>query len=233
LNFLGQLWNKDIPEGSSILLVGTPGAGKTMFCQSLADSFLKSNFSCLYIAVDRAPVDIRKDFGRLGTDIRRMESEKRLAFVDGYGWLSGKSNETFRIENLANLTELIIVIERASSYLGGRILLVFDSISPLPLHNPEIDVIKFIQLLSARLRNWKGIGIYVMQAGIHSEKFCNALAFLVDGIFEMKMEEENDGRIRRYFRIRNLRFMTPRMTWTPFVIESGKGLKFQESEVPQ
>lgn len=232
MSILGELFDKDLPEGSSILLIGSPGVGKTVFCESLTNSLLHNGGSCLYVAIDRAPIDIRNDFERLGIDVRRMESEKKLAFVDGYGWLAGKSDETFRIENLANLTELIIMIERASSYLNSRIFIVFDSMSPLPVHNPEIDVLKFLQSLSARVRNWKGTCLYVVQAGVHSERFYNALTFLVDGVFEMKTEE-TEATIKRYFRISKLRIMAPKMTWIPFVIESRKGFKFQELEVPQ
>jgi KaiC/GvpD/RAD55 family RecA-like ATPase len=159
-----------------------------------------------------------------------LETEKRLVFVDGYGWLTGKSDEMFHIENLANLTEMIILIERAASYIKGPLFLVFDSVSPLPMHNPEVDVIKFLQLLIARIKNWKGTGIYVLQAGVHSERFLNTLAFLVDGVFEMKIEEE-EGALKRYFRIGNLRFMAPRMTWMPFVIEGIKGFRLHELEV--
>lgn len=230
MNFLGQLLNKDLPEGSCILLVGPPRAGKTIFCESLANNFLRNNMGCLYVAVDRSPANIRAGFERLGTNAQKMESEKRLAFVDGYNWLTGKSDEMFHIENLANLSEMFIMIERASTYLNGRLLLIFDSVSPLPIHNPEIDVIKFLQLLTARLRNWQGTGIYILQAGVHNEKFLNSLAFLVDGVFEMKMEEER-GAIKRYFRIGNLRFMAPRMTWMPFEIEASKGFRLQELEV--
>lgn len=228
-NFLGPLLNGGFPEGSTLALVGPPGAGKTIFCESLANNFLQSDISCLCITTDRAPVDIRNDFRQLGTDVKKMESEKRLVFVDGYGWLAGNSNEIFGVENLANLTELIILTERASNYLNGRILLVLDSVSPLLVHNPEKDVIKFLQLLSARIRNWKGIGIYVVQAGVHSEEFYNALAYLVDGIFDMKIEEEK-GTIRRYLRIRNLTFVAHKMTWAPFAIESGRNFKLQNLE---
>jgi len=231
-NFLGPLLNGGFPEGSSISLVGPPGAGKTIFCESLANSFLQSDVSCLCVTTDRAPVDIRNDFRQLGTDIRKMESKKRLVFVDGYGWLAGNSNEIFGVENLANLTELIILIERAVNYIDGRILLVLDSVSPLLVHNPERDVIKFLQLLSARIRNWKGIGIYVVQAGVHSEEFYNALAYLVDGIFDMKIEEEK-GKIRRYFRIRNLTFVAHKMMWASFAIESGRSFRLQNLEASE
>jgi KaiC/GvpD/RAD55 family RecA-like ATPase len=232
LNVFGELFDQNIPEGSNILLVGPPGAGKTIFCESLAYSSLLHGTSCLYVATDRAPIDIRNDFGRLGTDISGMESEKKIAFVDGYGWLTGKSDEAFRIENLANLTELIIIIEKALNYLNDRVFLVFDSLSPLSVHNPEIDVIKFLQSLSARMRNWKGTGIYTLQAGVHSDRFYNALAFLMDGVFEMKTEEK-EKTVKRYFRISNLRFSAPRVQWIPFVIESHKGFRLEELEVPQ
>jgi len=228
-NFLGPLLNEGFPEGSTISLVGPPGAGKTIFCESLANSFVKGDVSCLYVTTDRVPADIRNDFQQLGTDILKMESKKKFVFVDGYGWLAGNSDEIFRVENLANLAELIILIERASNYLDGRILLVLDSVSPLLVHNPEKDGIKFLQLLSARIKNWKGIGIYAVQTGVHSKEFYNALAYLVDGVFDMKMEEEGGG-IRRYFRIRNLRFMAHKIEWTPFAIESNRSFRLQNPE---
>ncbi len=168
----------------------------------------------------------------MGTDIKKMESKKRIVFVDGYGWLAGNSNEIFGVENLANLTELLILIERASSYLNGRIFLVLDSVSPLLVHNPERDVIKFLQLLSARIKNWKGMGIYVVQAGVHSEEFYNALAYLVDGIFDMKIEEKK-GKISRYIRIRNLTFVAHKMIWAPFAIESGRSFRLQNVEASE
>jgi KaiC/GvpD/RAD55 family RecA-like ATPase len=221
--------NKGLPDGSCVLLVGPPRAGKTIFCESLAANFLQGKMGCLYVAVDRAPADVREDFERLGTDSRKMESEKKLAFVDAYSWLTGESEEMFHIENLANLTEIIIMIERAYTYLNQRLFLILDSVSPLPIHNPEADVIKFLQLLTARLRNWRGTGIYTMQAGVHSENFLNSLTFLVDGVFEMKIKEE-EGAIKRFFRIGNLRFAAPRMTWMPYVIEGDKGFRLQEME---
>ena len=226
--FLGSLFNDGFPEGSSISLVGPPGSGKTIFCESLASSFLQSEVGCLYVTTDRAPVDIRNDFRQLGTDIVKMEGEKKLVFVDGYGWLAGSSSELFHVENLANLSELIILIERASHHLDGQILLILDSVSPLLVHNPEKDVTKFLQLLSARIKNWKGIGIYIVQSGVHSEEFYNTLAYLVDGIFDMKMEEEKE-KIRRYFRIRSLRFMAHKADWRPFAIEGDRSFRLQNS----
>lgn len=227
-NFLKPLLTEGFPEGSSISLVGPSGVGKTIFCESLAKSFIQSNIGCLYVTTDRAPMDIKIGLQQLGTDVLKMESKKRLVFVDGYCWLAGDSDEVYSVQNLANLAELSILIERAASHLNGPIFLVLDSVSPLLVYNPEMDVIKFLQLLSARIKHWRGLSIYVVPAGIHSEEFYNTLAYLVDGIFDMKMEEKK-GEIKRYFRIRNLRFMSHKMKWLAFTIESARGFRFRKA----
>ena len=69
-----------------------------------------------------------------------------------------------------------------------------------------------------------------MQEGVHATEFYNALAFLVDGVFEMKIEEEK-GKLRRSFRIRNLRFMAHEMGWMDFVIHGDKGFRFQDPDI--
>jgi KaiC/GvpD/RAD55 family RecA-like ATPase len=231
-NFLEPVLGAGLPGGSSICLIGPPGAGKTIFCESLANSFLQNNLGCLYVAMDRAPIDTRNDFLRFGTDSWKLESEKRLAFVDGYGWLAGTSDESFHVESLANLSELIILIERATDSLHKQAegaLVILDSVSPLPLYNPELDVIKFLQSLSARIKIRNDLAIYVVQSGVHAKEFYNALAFLVDGVFEMKVNEE-EGRLKRSFRIRNLRFMAHDMEWMHFVIDGEGGFRFQNAK---
>lgn len=91
-----------------------------------------------------------------------------------------------------------------------------------------MDVTKFLQLLAARIKNWRAIGIFVVQAGVHSEEFYNALAYLVDGIFDLRQEEER-GAVKRYFRIRNLRFEEREVGWMPFIIEAGRGFKLERN----
>lgn len=232
-NFLEPVLDAGLPGGSSICLIGPPGAGKTIFCESLANSFLQNNLGCLYVAMDRAPTDTRNDFLRFGIDAWKLESEKKLAFVDGYGWLAGTSTESFHVESLANLSELIILIERATDSLHAQAkgtLVILDSVSPLPLYNPELDVVKFLQSLSARIKVRNDLAIYVVQSGVHAKEFYNALAFLVDGVFEMKVKEE-EGRLRRSFRIRNLRFMAHDMDWMHYIIDSKGGFRFQNVEI--
>lgn len=232
-SFFEPLLDAGLPGGSSICLVGPPGAGKTIFCESLANFFLQNNLGCLYVALDRAPIDARNGFLRLGTDAWEMEDQKRLAFVDGFGWLAGRTDEAFHVESLANLAELIVLIKRAIDSLQTRAdgaLVVLDSVSPLTLHNPESDVLKFLQSLSARIKTRNNLAIYVVQSGVHSKEFYNALAFLVDGVFDIRTKEERN-RLSRSFRIRNLRFMAHDMAWIPFAIDGSKGFKFQVSNV--
>jgi KaiC/GvpD/RAD55 family RecA-like ATPase len=139
----------------------------------------------------------------------------------------------FRVENLANLSELAITIEKAYTYIGEEGLLILDSVSPLCLHNPAEDVTKFLQQFAARIKSWGAIGIFVVQAGVHSSEFYNAMAYLVDGMFDLRQNEE-DNTIKRYFRVRNLRFSAHEVGWMPFIIEDGRGVKLERlPEMPR
>jgi len=125
---------------------------------------------------------------------------------------------------------LSIRIASAACDLASPILLIFDSVSPLPVYNPENVVVKFLQLLLARVKDWKGIGVYVVQEGVHSGEFCNTLGYLVDGIFDMKMKEER-GKITRYFRIRSLKFTSHETKWIPFIIQADRKFKLKHKRV--
>jgi KaiC/GvpD/RAD55 family RecA-like ATPase len=229
----GSILEKGFPKGCTISLFGPVGVGKTVFCENLAKGFLNSGAGCVYISTERAPADIRNDFRTLRADVDRLEIQEKLKFIDGYSWLAGGSAETYRVENLANLSELTITIEKAYTSIEKEELIILDSVSPLCLHNPEDDVTKFLQSLAARTKGWGAIGIFAVQAGVHSQEFYNALAYLVDGMFELRQNEEGNM-IKRYFRIRNLRFSAHEVGWMPFIIEAGRGFKLEkESQIPK
>jgi len=221
---LGSTRESGFPKGCTISLFGPVGVGKTVFCENLAKGFLRSGAGCVYISTEQAPAEIRNDFGILEVDAERLEAQKRLAFVDGYSWLAGGSAEVYRVENLANLSELATTIEKAYTNVGQEELIIIDSVSPLCIHNPEEDVIKFLQLLAARIKGWGAMGVIVVQAGVHSQEFSNALAYLVDGMLDLRQNEEGNM-IRRYLRIRNLRFSAHEVGWMPFIIEAGRVFK--------
>lgn len=223
-SFLEPLIAESLPASSNISLFGPPGVGKTIFCENLAKDFVRNDVNCIYVTLDKAPDDVRNDFQKMGTDIFEKENKKRLIFVDGFSWLIGESHEDYHIENLGNLTELSIQIASAACDLADSILLIFDSVSPLSVYNPEDVVIKFLQLLLARIKDWKGIGVYVVQKGVHSPEFCNTVGYLVDGILDMKTEEANEE-ITRYLRIRSLKSMAHETKWMPFVIQADRNLK--------
>ena len=232
LNF-GSILENGFPKGCIISLFGPVGVGKTVFCENLAKGFLNSGAGCVYISTEQAPSDIRNDFRTLEADVEKLETQRRFAFIDGYSWLAGSSAETYRVENLANLSELATTIEKAYTNLGQEELIILDSVSPLCLHNPEEDVIKFLQLLAARTKGWGAMGVIVVQAGVHSQEFYNALAYLVDGMFDLRQNQEGNV-IKRYFRIRNLRFSAHEVGWMPFIIEAGRGFKLErEPGVPK
>ena len=225
--FLKPLVRSELLEGQSICLFGPPGVGKTVFCENLVRNSIADGLRCLYITLVKSPDDVRTNLQLLGIKTRREERGKRLVFVDGFNWLVGESQEGYHIDNLGNLTELSIQIASAACDVAESAFVIFDSVSPLSVYNPENAVVKFLQILLARIKDWRGIGLLVVQQGVHSQEFCNTLGYLVDGTLEMKIEEES-GEITRYFRIQSLKSMAHDTRWVPFNIEANRNFKLKK-----
>ena len=221
-----DLIKEGMNEGNNILLIGPAGSGKTIFCENVANEYLNNNFDFIFVTLDKNPDEIAEDFQKHGRNLDEICFKDKMLFVDGYTWLIGKSDKKYHVDSLSNLTELQYKISSASLELEKPFLLVFDSISPLSLYNAEPFVLKFLQLLFARIKEWKSLGLFVVQAGVHSEEFYNTLGYLVDGIFDMKLIEDG-GEMKRYFRIRNISSIAHETNWLPFIIESNRTIKLQ------
>jgi len=77
------LADKGIPKGHTILVSGGPGSGKTTFAiQFLYIGATQHNESGVYVTLDEEPGDIRKNMLKYGWDLKKLEDEKKLVFIN-------------------------------------------------------------------------------------------------------------------------------------------------------
>jgi KaiC/GvpD/RAD55 family RecA-like ATPase len=67
--------------------------------------------------------------------------------------------------------------------------------------------------------------MYNIQSNVHSEEFYNAVSYMVDGIFDMRIEEDEE--LHRFFRIRSLKNTNHETKWIPFKIQNDRKMSIK------
>jgi KaiC/GvpD/RAD55 family RecA-like ATPase len=79
---LDEVLGGGFPRGRTILVVGSPGSGKTI----LAVQFLRAGAAAgersIYIAFDERPEQVKENISAFGWDLDRLEAEGKIMFVD-------------------------------------------------------------------------------------------------------------------------------------------------------
>jgi len=77
------LAGKGIPRGHTILVSGGPGSGKTTFAiQFLYSGATQYNEPGVYVTLDEEPGDIRANMLKYGWNLKKLEDDKKLAFIN-------------------------------------------------------------------------------------------------------------------------------------------------------
>jgi KaiC/GvpD/RAD55 family RecA-like ATPase len=77
------LVGKGLPRGHTILVSGGPGSGKTTFAiQFLYTGATEHGEAGVYVTLDEEPGDIRKNMLKYGWDLKKLEDEKKLFFIN-------------------------------------------------------------------------------------------------------------------------------------------------------
>jgi circadian clock protein KaiC len=66
-----MMGGKGFYRGSSVLITGTAGTGKSSFASFFADSVCRRNERCLYFAFEESPSQILRNMGSVGLDLER------------------------------------------------------------------------------------------------------------------------------------------------------------------
>ncbi|OLD44742.1 hypothetical protein AUI51_00950 [archaeon 13_1_40CM_2_52_4] len=161
---LEQMMGGPLPRGSSILLLGDAGSGKTILSYQLLHDELESARLCALLSYDAFPEDVQARMTEFGWDIISHLRKGRLKIIDCYSGLAGQGEGA--IKDPSDLTELNIQITAfIAKAKGGPVTVVLDSLTPIFNGVDEKQAINFIQTLGAKVKKTGGLFIETASKG--------------------------------------------------------------------
>ena len=185
---LSQL--QEVPIAKTLLVVGSPGVGKSTFCQQTVLHNL---------AVDRPVIFVTTEYGTSEAESFLKErglteaSNLLLNYVDGFNQTVGlpvlDRPDTINVSS-GNLTNLGIALFKHQRRIGKKgVLLVFDSLtSPYLLCGSEI--VRFFRLTLSRFAGDGNSVLVCFDEGCGKEEDLVGMMSISNGVIKMSIEGE-------------------------------------------
>jgi KaiC/GvpD/RAD55 family RecA-like ATPase len=188
------------PPKSTILVFGTPDAGKEGLGYWFAQSGLLKGDFCVYAS--RLPVrEVIDDMKAFGVDLKQ-----EMPY-----WISSQGGETrFDLKDILGLSLSLKEIARRNG--NRKIRIVTDILSPLLVLNPLDMVYTFLSSLFADLKQYDLVLLATLDEGMHDQKTLSSMQELFDGVVEYRLYEES-LKVIPLLRIRKMRGIAPRTSY--------------------
>lgn len=197
LDKLDSLLKGGFPERSSVLLIGPPKSGKTVFGMQYLFEGLSNDEYGIFIVTNNFPEELIKRFDNFGK-LDKILEKKLIKFVDAYSFHAGieKENTIFiiRVNGPTALSEIGIVFSEISKHIpkGSKVRVLFDSVSTLLLFNPPKQIANFVQQLNGKIKASNASSIFIVEEGMHDEKDITTLNSLLDVMMHLKKEKNKN-----------------------------------------
>ena len=223
------LIEEEIPRGI-YLLTGPSGAGKTVFCKTFMARGLSNQESGIYLSTDEDCGEIQSSIRNLIEPQNRMKGDLRL--IDAYSWrVRGVVNSgPFVTVDPANLTGVAIACQKVCQDTSNP-RFVFDSITNLAIQSNPDTTLRFLQLVTAKMRSMDALAFFTLIPTSHDSMFVSTVKTMFDGIFEMRLDDIG-LEITRMFRIFSIKGVKHQTRWVLFTINDG-GTSLIEDSTPR
>lgn len=187
-----------IKKGSNIMLIGPPMSRKEVILNHIMYYGVAKNENAL----------IALDTYETGTSIlERFKENKlilplsRIGIVDCITrMIGGEADDDDNIKIANHPVDLTGIGVRISQFLEDytmrknvrKIQLCVNSLSALLLYSNIKTVYKFLYVFTRRIKAVGGLGIYVLESGIHDMQAIATLNQLFDGVIEVKSENDKN-----------------------------------------
>ncbi|MBU7013955.1 MAG: ATPase [Theionarchaea archaeon] len=214
------------PRGTTVLVCGSSGTGKTIFCtQFLQSGIVEKNEPGILITLEERTCDLQDEMLGLGWDLSEHQRNGKLMIIDAASLRMGApEGSELRIGSNFEIDALVLDIHRAATRIGAR-RLVLDSIPSLMLRVGESNEFRgALFRLSALLLE---IGLTSLMITESLEPFLVSRygieEFLARGIVVLSLEEEVSD-LKRFLRVRKMRGTSHSLKNIPFEIVKEKGI---------
>jgi KaiC/GvpD/RAD55 family RecA-like ATPase len=226
---LEEMIGGPIPRGSSLLLLGDPGSGKTVLSYELLHDELEAGRVCALLSYDAFPEDVQGRMGEFGWDIISHLRKGRLKIIDCYSGLAGQGEGALR--DPSDLTELNIqVTSFITKSKNAPVTLILDSLTPIFNGVEAKQAISFLQTVGAKVKKTGGLFILTATKGAIPEDAIAKIKSIVDGVVELALVRTGRRGVR-YLSVLKMERRRIASETALFEIERGRGLVFRVSRL--
>jgi len=174
-------------RGSTILVSGTAGSGKTSICAHLAESTCRRGERCLFISYEESPAQLERNMASIGLSLREWTKRGLLRIESLRATAHGLEGHLGLIHTVTRQFEpTVVVIDPIGTFGGGG-----------ELHDSHLLAVRVIDFLKSR-------GVTVLMSnlahgGTSIEATNMALSSLVDTWLLVQVLEGNGERNRALY----------------------------------
>lgn len=217
-----------IPLGSSVLIKGPPGSGKTELALHLVREWLKAGEEVIYVSVSFSSEQLLERVSGAS------DGNRNLHIVDCYSSSGqGREGTVVYTNGMAHLESISLAISTILDGMDSPARIVVDGLSLLYLNNASQTMSKFVQILSSKTKQKGGTIVFLVVDGMHETITISTLMALADGLIEISLDSE----MSRYIRLSYLKGHYTDPSWYSYSIADGMpsfsriGLDFQRRAV--
>ncbi len=190
--------NGGYPKSSTILVLGGPGSGKSIFgMQFICKGAAEYGEPGIYVTLDETPKKIKNNVAAFGWDLDALEAENKIIILDAASARAGASSRTeHSIEAGLDIISTISQITNAIKEIGAT-RLVIDSLSVmnLPAQTDAQSRTSMLRLSSA-LADMDVTSLVITDAKTSSVGISEfpTEAFVFDGVITLRLDTDSQER---------------------------------------
>jgi len=211
------MFKTNLPQNSSVLILGSPGVGVLEFQMGMVKEYIDTGEPVVFVTMDMLPGDLLDVMKRFGVPTDRLG--KGLHIIDYHSSLLGNSDDrdlgrTSKVRRIHDLEGIMFNVANIFEEEKRPLRIFVYTLSTLFLYNQPGVVLKFFQISTSNIRSQYGTAIVSVYDGVHDEKALNHLVALADGVLELRFDTD----LNRVLRVRHMRGMSISSKWIPFEI---------------